>query len=60
MNLTCDYDPEGDPIYQVKWYKDDHEFYTFVPGRPVKTYNHSGVDVTKINVSSVTNILQKN
>ena len=25
--LNCDYDLEGERLYQVKWYKGTHEFY---------------------------------
>ena len=45
MNLTCDYDAEGATIYQVKWYKDEQEFYTYNPGRPAKEFGLSGVDI---------------
>lgn len=29
--LYCRYDLEGDRLYSVKWYKDDEEFYRFMP-----------------------------
>ena len=29
--LKCDFDMEGDMLYSVKWYKDDLEFYRYVP-----------------------------
>ena len=51
LNLTCNYDPEGEQIYQVKWYKDDGEFYTYVPGTSAKRFNSSGVNADNIDVS---------
>ncbi|XP_037091919.1 cell adhesion molecule 3-like isoform X2 [Pollicipes pollicipes] len=47
MNLTCDYDPEDGRIYQVKWYKDYREFYSYAPGRPGRTFHISGVKVNE-------------
>lgn len=29
--LKCDFDMEGDMLYSLKWYKDEQEFYRFVP-----------------------------
>lgn len=29
--LQCKYDLQGEALYSVKWYKDGHEFYRFVP-----------------------------
>ena len=29
--LLCDYDLEGHSLYSVKWYKDDVEFYRYMP-----------------------------
>ncbi|XP_024086439.1 uncharacterized protein LOC106667725 [Cimex lectularius] len=29
--LECRYDLQGESLYSVKWYKDGHEFYRFVP-----------------------------
>jgi len=31
VELTCSYDLEGDKLYSVKWYKNDAEFYRYVP-----------------------------
>lgn len=30
--LECQYDRGTDPLYSVKWYKDDNEFYRLVCG----------------------------
>ena len=53
INMTCDYDTEGERVYQVKWYKDDNEFYTYVPGRLAKTFDTSGVNIDNIDVSNM-------
>ncbi|KAG8186613.1 hypothetical protein JTE90_019934 [Oedothorax gibbosus] len=29
--LTCGYDLEGDVLYSIKWYRDDVEFFRYVP-----------------------------
>ena len=29
--LKCEFDMEGDMLYSVKWYKDEREFYRYVP-----------------------------
>lgn len=29
--LSCGYDLEGDTLYSIKWYRDDVEFFRFVP-----------------------------
>ncbi|XP_055950290.1 uncharacterized protein LOC129984435 isoform X2 [Argiope bruennichi] len=31
IKLTCRYDLEGDTLYSIKWYRDDVEFFRFVP-----------------------------
>lgn len=31
VKLECSFDVGHDKLYSVKWYKDDHEFYRFVP-----------------------------
>lgn len=39
VKLTCLYDLEGDRLYSIKWYRDDKEFYRFVPkDAPQKQY----------------------
>ncbi|CAM1298178.1 Uncharacterised protein g2051 [Pycnogonum litorale] len=44
--LTCEFDLEGYPLYSVKWYKDDVEFYRYIPNssiQKIKIYNTTGV-----------------
>ena len=52
--LVCKFDMEGDILYSVKWYKDDLEFYRFVPNdRPkLQVFPQKGihVDVSKISI----------
>ncbi|XP_064097629.1 uncharacterized protein LOC135209024 [Macrobrachium nipponense] len=45
--LECKYDPGEEPLYSVKWYKDDNEFYTYLfrKASPKKTYPIPGVIV---------------
>ncbi|XP_023158487.1 ubiquitin carboxyl-terminal hydrolase 36 [Ceratitis capitata] len=42
-------DEEGEALYAIKWYKDNEEFYRFVPkGRPQKTsYRFDGIRVSE-------------
>ena len=45
--LICKFDMEGDILYSVKWYKDDLEFYRFVPNdRPkLQVFPQEGIHV---------------
>lgn len=31
IELTCSYELDNEKLYSVKWYKNDEEFYRFVP-----------------------------
>ena len=57
--LVCKFDMEGDILYSVKWYKDDLEFYRFVPNdRPkLQVFPQKGihVDVSKIFIQNYFN-----
>ncbi|XP_014272030.1 uncharacterized protein [Halyomorpha halys] len=46
--LQCRYDLEGESLYSVKWYKDGHEFYRFVPrdNPPAQLFPLPGVHVS--------------
>ncbi|KAE8738063.1 hypothetical protein FOCC_FOCC016466 [Frankliniella occidentalis] len=39
VQLECRFDMEGETLYSVKWYKDGHEFYRFVPTDTPKQFN---------------------
>ncbi|XP_042243410.1 uncharacterized protein LOC121880314 [Homarus americanus] len=55
--LNCHYDLEGEPLYSVKWYKDDEEFYRYMPGsvQTQSIFPRPGVtvDPSKSNASRV-------
>ena len=31
ITLTCEYRLERDTLYSIKWYRDDREFFRFIP-----------------------------
>ncbi|KAL3283077.1 hypothetical protein HHI36_006234 [Cryptolaemus montrouzieri] len=33
MEFYCEFDMGGEELYAVKWYKDDYEFFRYIPGR---------------------------
>lgn len=45
--LTCKYDLEGDKLYSIKWYRNGHEFYRYIPSDDPKTtiFNGDGINV---------------
>lgn len=53
--LECHYELEGDSLYAVKWYKENEEFFRYVPksNPPLFSYKLEGVkvDVSEINFS---------
>ncbi|XP_047735593.1 uncharacterized protein LOC125177607 [Hyalella azteca] len=59
--LECQYDEGTDPLYSVKWYKDDDEFFRYLYGqeRPKQVFDVPGVivDITRSNEKRV--LLQK-
>lgn len=50
VTLACDYDLEQAALYAIKWYKNEVEFYRFVPKEspPSKAFSlpHVNVDVS--------------
>lgn len=47
VTLSCDYDLETAPLYSVKWYHGDVEFYRFVPKEepPTRVFDLPGINV---------------
>lgn len=47
--LSCDYrlDGDGEKLYSLKWYKDSHEFFRYMPAGPIpsQTFDLPGVHV---------------
>ncbi|XP_025209064.1 uncharacterized protein LOC112604311 [Melanaphis sacchari] len=52
--LRCDFELEGAPLYAVKWYRENEEFYRFVPkSEPQKTsYAVDGIKVDHMQSNS--------
>ena len=38
VTLVCRYDLEKDAVYSIKWYKDQHEIYRYVPTDQPEVY----------------------
>lgn len=47
VRLECHYDMEDDKLYSVKWYKDGHEFYRYLPRDhpPASLFDLAGISV---------------
>lgn len=47
VTLGCDYDLEDAPLYSVKWYRDNDEFYRYVPKEepPTRVFTLPGLNV---------------
>jgi hypothetical protein len=45
--LLCLYDLEGEPLYSVKWYRGNHEFYRYMPkdSPPGRVFPFAGIIV---------------
>ena len=45
--LECHYNLDGEALYSVKWYKDGHEFYRYVPRDmpPAQVFELAGISV---------------
>ncbi|XP_035207999.1 uncharacterized protein LOC118182722 isoform X3 [Stegodyphus dumicola] len=59
--LDCGYDLEGDELYSVKWYKDNVEFYRYLPGDSpsAQTYKLDGVLIDSHNSNATHAYLYK-
>ena len=49
--LTCLFDLEGEQLYSVKWYKDGHEFFRFIPGDMDQTVTIFDLPGVRVRVS---------
>lgn len=47
MRLLCEYDLENTPLYSIKWYFNENEFYRFVPKEspPTRVFPVPGITV---------------
>jgi hypothetical protein len=47
VKLECHYDMEDEKLYSVKWYKDGHEFYRYLPRDhpPATLFPQNGISV---------------
>lgn len=45
--MTCKYDLQGDKLYSIKWYRNGHEFYRYIPSDSPQTtiFNGDGINV---------------
>ena len=51
--LGCDFDPQGEQVYSVKWYKGGQEIFRFLPSRPdnpMTVYPRPGVIIDMVNI----------
>lgn len=49
--LSCSYDLEGDKLYSIKWYRNGHEFYRYIPSDNPKTTIFNGRNGINVDVS---------
>ena len=55
--LGCDFDPQGEQVYSVKWYKGGQEIYRYMPSNklhPVAVFPRPGVTINEVRVGIVT------
>lgn len=63
--LECHYDMDGEELYSVKWYKDGHEFYRYIPRSmpPALVFELPGINVdvsgTRLQTNTDTHIANK-
>jgi len=51
VKLECLYDMEGDKLYSIKWYRNGHEFYRYIPTDRPSTAIFDGNGI-KVDVSN--------
>lgn len=56
VTLSCDYDLDSDALYTIKWFRNEEEFYRYVPKEtpPSQTFHvpHLTVNVSKCRCSN--------
>ncbi|CRL02803.1 CLUMA_CG015858, isoform A [Clunio marinus] len=60
VKLECHYDMEDEKLYSIKWYKDGHEFYRYLPRDhpPATLFQQNGITVDLHNSSDSLVVLQ--
>lgn len=62
VKLECHYDMDDEKLYSVKWYKDGHEFYRYLPRDhpPATLFPQNGitVDVRTPNYESGSSVIE--
>ena len=43
ISLICDYKLEDDILYSIKWYRDDKEFFRFIPRGEQRHFSESEI-----------------
>jgi hypothetical protein len=61
VEMSCDYDLEGALLYSIKWYKDDQEFFSYVPKEapPSRVYHVDGIFVDVSRTLETINMREK-
>ncbi|KAL0881933.1 hypothetical protein ABMA27_001692 [Loxostege sticticalis] len=59
--LICSRDMQGAPLYSVKWYRGNHEFYRYTPleDRPTQVFGLPGITVDMNNSNGTQVVLKK-
>ncbi|XP_076179788.1 cell adhesion molecule 2-like isoform X2 [Ptiloglossa arizonensis] len=59
VRMQCNFDLDQETLYSVKWYKDGHEFYRYVPRDVpnVQTFRVPGVNVNTRNSTEISVVL---
>ena len=49
--LGCDFDPQGEKVHSVKWYKGGQEIFRYIPSnriQPISVFPRPGVTVDQV------------
>ena len=55
--LGCDFDPQGEQVYSVKWYKGGQEIFRYMPSNklhPVAVFPRPGVTINEVGAGVLT------